>query len=185
MTLGWKCKYSWISEFSDQMVPILLQRKICIEMISKTKRNPVISAKAQNFAQPLLTTKVATIVKTGCLWLRLGPANHWSQFWLQGWRHAWPASVVGGVFAPCRLRWHLPHCHRRCALRLWRRIGLATVGLEVEGGWSGPGGWGGGELSGYRGGRTQLCHLPRQRQRWRPWYRSGEGHNNFFGRSLS
>ena len=34
MTLGWKCKYSWISEFSDQMVPILLQRKICIEMIS-------------------------------------------------------------------------------------------------------------------------------------------------------
>ena len=35
------------------MVPILLQRKICIEMISKTKRNPVISAKAQNFAQPL------------------------------------------------------------------------------------------------------------------------------------
>ena len=53
MTLGWKCKYSWISEFSDQMAPILLQRKICIEMISKTKRNPVISAKAQ-IAQPLV-----------------------------------------------------------------------------------------------------------------------------------
>ena len=33
------------------MVPILLQRKICIEM-TKAKRNPDISAKTQNFAQP-------------------------------------------------------------------------------------------------------------------------------------
>ena len=54
MTLGWKCKYSWISEYSDQIVPILLQRKICIEIISETKRNPVISPRTQKFAQPLL-----------------------------------------------------------------------------------------------------------------------------------
>ena len=53
MTLGWKCKYSWISEYSDQIVPILLQRKICIEIISETKRNPVISPRTQKFAQPL------------------------------------------------------------------------------------------------------------------------------------
>ena len=33
MTLCWTCKYSGISEGSDQLVPILLQRKICIEMI--------------------------------------------------------------------------------------------------------------------------------------------------------
>ena len=53
MTLGWKCKYFWISEYSDQIVPILLQRKICIEIISETKRNPVISPRTQKFAQPL------------------------------------------------------------------------------------------------------------------------------------
>ena len=54
MTLGWKCKYFWISEYSDQIVPILLQRKICIEIISETKRNPVISPRTQKFAQPLV-----------------------------------------------------------------------------------------------------------------------------------
>ena len=31
MTLGWKCNYSWVSEYSGQMVPILLQRKMCTD----------------------------------------------------------------------------------------------------------------------------------------------------------
>ena len=33
LTLCLTCKYSGISECSDQIVPILLQRKICIEFI--------------------------------------------------------------------------------------------------------------------------------------------------------
>ena len=33
LTLCLTCKYSGISEFSDQIVPISLQRKICIEFI--------------------------------------------------------------------------------------------------------------------------------------------------------
>ena len=40
---------------------------------------------------PLPLTKmslVATMLKPGRLWLRLGSPNHWPQFWLEGRRHA-------------------------------------------------------------------------------------------------
>ena len=33
MALCWACMYFRISEFSDQIVPFLLQRKICIEIV--------------------------------------------------------------------------------------------------------------------------------------------------------